>query len=100
MRIALYGGSFNPPHPGHVQAALCVLRELKPDRLLIVPDRIPPHKELAEDSPPPEERLALCRLAFAGLPCVEVSDLELRREGKSYTPTRWSGCWRRSRARS
>ena len=85
MRIALYGGSFNPPHPGHVQAALCVLRELKPDRLLIVPDRIPPHKELAEDSPPPEERLALCRLAFAGLPCVEVSDLELRREGKSYT---------------
>lgn len=85
MRIAIYGGSFNPPHKGHREAAATVLRCLEPDRLLIVPDRIPPHKELADGSPDPAERMELCRLAFQSLPGVEVSDIELRREGASYT---------------
>ena len=85
MKIAIYGGSFNPPHLGHVEAARSVARELRPDRFLIIPDREPPHKEMAEGSPTAEERLALCRLAFADVPGAEVSDLELRREGKSYT---------------
>ena len=85
MRIVLYGGSFDPPHVGHVEAARTAVEALEPDRLLIMPDHQPPHKELGEDGPPPGERLALCRLAFAGIPGAEVSDLELRREGKSYT---------------
>ena len=85
MRIAVYGGSFNPPHLGHVEAAKTVARTLAPDRFLIVPAAVPPHKALAEDSPGPEERMELCRLAFAEIPGGEVSDVELRRGGKSYT---------------
>ena len=85
MRIAVYGGSFNPPHRGHVEAARTVARELRPDRFLIVPANIPPHKALAEGSPTAEQRMELCRLAFAEIPGAEISDIELRREGKSYT---------------
>ena len=85
MRIAVYGGSFNPPHRGHVQAARSVYEQLRPDKLLIIPTNIPPHKQLEADSPRPAERLALCRLAFREIPGAEVSDLEIRRKGKSYT---------------
>lgn len=85
MRLAIFGGTFNPPHLGHVEAARACLRVLEPDLLLIVPDHLPPHKELPEGSAAPEQRLEMCRLAFAGLPRCEVSDLELRREGPSYT---------------
>ena len=85
MRIALYGGSFNPPHLGHAEAAYTVYEELKPDKLLIIPDNIPPHKEMEEGCPSAEERLELCRLAFAEIPGAEVSDIEVRREGRSYT---------------
>ena len=68
MRIAIYGGSFNPPHIGHVEAARSVREELRPDRFLIIPANTPPHKELEENSPGPEERLEYCRLAFGGIP--------------------------------
>jgi nicotinate-nucleotide adenylyltransferase len=85
MRIAVYGGSFNPPHRGHVEAAKTVARELRPDRFLIIPAGIPPHKALAEDSPSGEQRMDLCRLAFSEIPGAEISDIELRREGKSYS---------------
>ncbi len=85
MRIALYGGSFDPPHRGHIEAAEMAVQLLEPDRLLIMPDGRAPHKEPTEGSPSPEERLALCRLAFAEVPGAEVSELEIRREGKSYT---------------
>ena len=85
MRIAVYGGSFNPPHLGHVEAAKTVVRVLKPDRFLIIPANIPPHKALAEESPTAEQRMELCRLAFAEIREAEISDIELRREGKSYT---------------
>ena len=85
MRIGVYGGSYNPPHLGHALAAAELIRELRLDRLLIVPAADPPHKALPSGSPAPMERLALCRAAFAGIPGVELCDLELRREGKSYT---------------
>ena len=85
MTIAVFGGSFNPPHKGHLAAALAASRQLKPDEFLVIPDFQPPHKQLAEGSPEPEERLALCRLAFAAVPNCTVSDMELRRGGKSYT---------------
>ena len=85
MRIAIYGGSFNPPHIGHAEAARAACEALKPDKFLIIPTSTPPHKELEENSPSPEQRLELCRLAFGDIPGAEVSDLEIRREGKSYT---------------
>lgn len=85
MKIALFGGSFNPPHRGHVEAAKTVLRELQPDKLLIMPANMPPHKELDGSSPSAQDRLELTRLAFSELQNTEVTDLELRREGKSYT---------------
>ena len=85
MTIAIYGGSFNPPHLGHRAVALAVMEQLRPDRLLIMPDRVPPHKELPEKSPSPAERAQLCRLCFGDVPGVEISELELGREGASYT---------------
>ena len=85
MRTAIYGGSFNPPHLGHVSAVGTVLSELEPDRLLIMPDCIAPHKAMAGNTPSPEHRLAMCRLAFGDIPGVEISDLEIRRGGRSYT---------------
>lgn len=85
MRIAIYGGSFNPPHIGHAEAARAAYKALKPDKFLVIPTNTPPHKELEANSPSPEQRLEFCRLAFGDIPGVEVSDMELRREGKSYT---------------
>ena len=85
MKIAIYGGSFNPPHLGHLEAAKTVCAELEPDKLLIIPDNIPPHKAMDPGSPTAEERLALCRIAFRSIPGAEISDMEIRRRGKSYT---------------
>ncbi|MBQ1410442.1 MAG: nicotinate (nicotinamide) nucleotide adenylyltransferase [Oscillospiraceae bacterium] len=85
MRIGVYGGSFNPPHTGHVLAASELIKNLQLDRLLIVPAADPPHKTLPVGSPTPEERVALCRAAFAEVQGAEICDLEIRREGKSYT---------------
>lgn len=85
MKIAIYGGSFNPPHLGHLEAAKTVCAELAPDKLLIIPDNIPPHKAMDPGSPTAEERLALCRIAFRSIPGAEISDMEIRRRGKSYT---------------
>mgnify|MGYP000596320672 CR=1 FL=1 len=85
MRIAVYGGSFNPPHPAHVRAARLAYEALQPDKLLIIPAADPPHKQLAEGSPDPQERFELTRIAFRGFPEAEVSDMELVRGGESYT---------------
>ena len=88
MRIGVYGGTFNPPHLGHIAAARAVFETLKLDRLLLIPDRQPPHKPLPEGSPSPEQRLELTRLSGEQLGLgdrVETLDLELRRSGPSYT---------------
>ena len=84
-RIGIYGGSFNPPHLGHSLAAREMVSHLELDRLLIIPAATPPHKALPAGSPDPDERLELCRLAFADIPKTEVCDLEIRRQGLSYT---------------
>lgn len=83
-RWGIYGGTFDPPHLGHVGAARAFLQAGALDRLLIVPDYLPPHKVYASDTSA-DDRLAMCRLAFQGLPRTEVSDAEIRRGGKSYT---------------
>lgn len=88
MKIGIFGGTFNPPHLGHLTAARTAVDVLGLDKLLIIPAAIPPHKELPESTPAPEHRLAMAaKLADALLlpDVVEVSTLELNREGKSYT---------------
>ena len=84
-RIGIYGGTFNPPHLGHMLAARQAVRLLRLDRLLLIPDRVAPHKVLPEGSATPEERMQMLRLAAAGIEKAEVSDIELRREGTSFT---------------
>ena len=64
MRLLIYGGTFNPPHLGHIDALSCAAASLSADRCIVVPAGIPPHKALAEGSPTAEERLRLCELAF------------------------------------
>lgn len=86
MKIGIYGGTFDPPHLGHMEAARAALERMNLDRLIIIPDCEPPHKELAAEAATPQQRLAMAALMADGLgPRVEVSDLEIRREGKSYT---------------
>ena len=85
MRTAIYGGSFNPPHLGHISAVNTVVSELAPDRILIMPDCLAPHKAMADNTPSPVHRLEMCRLAFGDIPGTEISDLEMLRGGKSYT---------------
>ena len=78
MVIALYGGSFNPPHMGHVDAARVSLETLRPDKLIFVPACVPPHKLLALHSPSAQERLDMTRLAAEEVPGAEVSDYEIK----------------------
>ena len=88
MKIGVYGGTFNPPHLGHLTAARAVFDLLKLDKLLLVPAGLPPHKALPAGSPTAEQRLEMTRLAAEQLGLgdrVQVLDLELRRQGKSYT---------------
>ena len=84
-RIGIYGGTFNPPHIGHLRAAQQAVEALKLDRLLLIPDRIAPHKDLPGNSATPQQRLEMLNLAVAGQPKMEVCDIELNREGPSYT---------------
>ena len=83
-RIGIFGGTFNPVHLGHVHLAEHYIHALELDRLLVIPTRTPPHKS-APDLLDGQRRLQLCRIAFAAFPQVQVSDIELRRSGKSYT---------------
>ena len=84
-RIGIYGGSFNPPHIGHLEAAKQAVSRLNLDRLLMVPASIAPHKVLPPNSPTAQQRLAMLRIAAADCPQIQVSDVELCREGVSYT---------------
>ena len=85
MRRGFLGGTFNPPHLGHVRAAAEAAKELGLDVLYVIPAGIPPHKELPEGGASADQRLEMTRLAFEGVPGLEVLDWELRRKGKSYT---------------
>ncbi len=84
MRIGILGGTFNPPHLGHLVCAQEAYVELDLDRVMLIPARIPPHKPV-EEEPGPEHRLELCRLAVRGDERFTVSDIEMIREGPSYT---------------
>jgi nicotinate-nucleotide adenylyltransferase len=84
VRLGILGGTFNPPHLGHLVCSQEAYRELQLDRVMLIPARIPPHKPV-EHEPGPEHRLELCRLAVANDDRFEVSAIELGRDGPSYT---------------
>ena len=84
MELGVLGGTFNPVHLGHLRAAEEVREALGLDRVLFIPAKIPPHKGGVRIAPP-EVRFELVRDALAGNPHFEVSDLELGREGPSYS---------------
>lgn len=83
-KIGIFGGTFNPPHIGHVRAAESFRRALALDELLIIPDFLPPHKSLSGNASA-EDRLNMCRLAFSHIDGAVISDMEIKRGGKSYT---------------
>lgn len=83
-RVGIYGGTFAPIHNGHVNAAKLFMEQMRLDYLFIIPAGIPPHKQV-DASDDPYHRLRMCELAFAGVDGVVVSDMEIAREGKSYT---------------
>lgn len=92
MKIGVYGGTFDPPHLGHMEAARAAAALLELDKILFVPAAIPPHKALPPEAVPAEDRLAMTALMADGV-CLEMGrpglakadGLELSRQGKSYT---------------
>ena len=85
QRIGIYGGTYNPPHIGHMRAAAHGVKALELDKLLLVPSSISPHKELPEDSATAQERLEMLQMSARGIEKAQVSDIELQRSGASYT---------------
>lgn len=84
LRVGIYGGTFAPIHVGHVAAAKAFMEQMKLDYLFIIPAYLPPHKQV-DESDNPLYRLKMCELAFEGIDGVVISDVELKRGGKSYT---------------
>ncbi len=82
-KIAIFGGTFNPVHIEHVSLAKSAINELGLDKLIVMPTFLSPHKE---NSPAPaEDRINMLKLAFSDIPKAEVSDYEIKKQGKSYT---------------
>lgn len=84
MRIGLFGGTFNPIHMGHIQVALKVNRSYSLDKILFIPSALPPHKEPG-DVVDVKDRLGMISQALIPYPGFEISDVELKRPGPSYT---------------
>lgn len=84
QRIAMLGGTFNPIHNGHLFLAKKFYELLKLDRVLLMPTRIPPHKQ-PKNLATGEQRMAMCRLAARSYGFIQACDMELKRRGKSYT---------------
>ena len=84
-RIGIFGGTFHPPHIGHIRAAQAAVQALKLDTLLMMPVNDPPHKQLPDGSPTAQQRLEMLRIATQGEPALQASDLEIVRGGVSYT---------------
>lgn len=87
MKIGIFGGSFNPPHAGHLNAVSSVARKMGLDRVIVMPSNLNPLKlDESSFSATPEQRLEMSRLAFTSLGTqYEVSQIEIQRGGKSYT---------------
>ena len=83
MKIAIYGGSFNPMHRGHELIVEYILKNLNMDKIIIVPVGIPSHRE--NNLEQSDTRLKICREIFKDNSKIEVSDIEIKSDGKSYT---------------
>ena len=83
-RIGIYGGTYSPPHIGHLKAAEYAIEALGLDRLLLIPTGVSPHKAMSAGATS-ADRLEMLRLSAAGMEKAQVSDLEIRRQGSSYT---------------
>lgn len=83
-KLGLLGGTFDPPHNGHLRVAQDARQALGLDLVLLIPVRVPPHKR-ADRVTPAALRLEMVREAIAGTDRLEVSEIELGREGPSYT---------------
>lgn len=84
MRVGILGGTFNPPHLGHLRLAEEVIYEHGLERVIFIPCFTPPHKD-TRDIAPPADRLEMTHRACKGNPFFEVSDVEIRFQGPSYT---------------
>ena len=84
LRVGVYGGTFAPIHNAHVAAAKAFMEQMKLDYLFVIPTFIPPHKEV-DRSDDPLYRLKMCELAFEDTDGVIISDVEIKRGGRSYT---------------
>ena len=85
MRTGILGGTFNPPHLGHLHAAQLAHDALKLDRVLFIPTNIPPHKTLPQNTASPEARCEMVRLLTADTPWAQLNTIEIDRGGASYT---------------
>jgi len=85
MPALCLGGTFNPIHHAHLICARATAEAVGFQKVLLIPSRQPPHKAISADIASPEHRLKLCELAIEGDPLFEVSDIELKRSGPSYT---------------
>ncbi|MBQ7623786.1 MAG: nicotinate (nicotinamide) nucleotide adenylyltransferase [Clostridia bacterium] len=85
MKTGIFGGTFNPPHEGHAEAARAVMRALSLDRIIFVPTAQPPHKALPRFSATEEQRLCMTRLMAESVEGASVSDIEILRGGVNYT---------------
>ena len=83
MKILLYGGTFDPPHWGHINNLRAAMQAVQPDKVIVMPAGIPPHK--AASATPGSLRLQMCRCFLQLGEQVEISDWEILHEGKSYT---------------
>ena len=83
-KIGIYGGSFSPPHHGHLSAAKQFIEELSLDELLIMPSHISPHK-VTDPTLTSRHRYEMAKIAFKDLPRVTVSDYEIQKGDVSYT---------------
>lgn len=84
LRLGLFGGTFDPPHFGHLVVAQEVAEQLSLDRLLFLVAGLPPHK-VGEKLSPPAIRSEMTRAAVEGNPLFDVSEVELMREGPTFT---------------
>lgn len=84
MKTGIFGGAFNPVHNGHINLLKCYKKELALDRIIVVPTAVPPHKT-SEYLLSESHRLNMLKLAFKDFDGVEISDIEFKRQGKSYT---------------
>ena len=83
MKILLYGGTFDPPHWGHINNLRAAMQAVQPDKVIVMPAGIPPHK--AASATPGSLRLQMCRCFLQLGEQVEISEWEITHEGKSYT---------------